>query len=160
MHYSNPSAHNQGRSHLFQCCSTVQRASAVENWPPEWLSQRKGERKFYSFHRWETEAQGRKGGAGKKGKMWYVQGHPGRLLQSEKMNPHFSLHPPSLLSAYKVSILRAAWEFIWVNAIVYSGYQEKPTSSQVQKGSTQFAALQSVQQRKERCISKHSHPAP
>lgn len=64
------------------------------------------ERKYYHphfmFERLKHK-EGKKGQEGRERCKWYVQGHPGRLLQSEKMNPHFSLHPFPLLTTYKVS---------------------------------------------------------
>lgn len=75
------------------------------------------------------------------------------------MNPHFSPHPVPLLSAHKVSTLGAAGEFLWVSATVDGGNPEEPTSSQVQKGPNQLAALESIQQRKDQCINECSHPA-
>lgn len=121
MHYSNLSAHNQGQSHWFQCCSTVQRAPVVASWPPEWLSQGKGKRKFYHPHFTGgrmKHMEGKEGQEIRERCKRYVQGHPGRLLQHEKMNPHFSLHLFFLLSTYKVSTLRAARESLYVSMLL------------------------------------------
>lgn len=160
MHILNPLAHDQEQPHWFQWCSTAQRTSAVDSWPPEQLSQRKGSRKFYHPDFTGGRLKHKEAKEGQERCKWYVQGHPGRLLQSECMNPHFSLHPVPLLSAHKVSTPGAVAEFLWVSATVHGGHPEEPTSSQVQKGPNQFAALESIQQRKDQCINECSHPAP
>lgn len=90
-----------------------------------------------SFSRWETEAQGREGGAGKKGKMQLICSRPPRKTDAEWEHESTFLTPPPFPPLHIQGLhLRAAWEFIRVNAIVCGGYQEEPTSSQMYKGRT------------------------
>lgn len=85
-----------------------------------------------SFFRWETEAQGREGGAGKKGKMQLICSRPPRKTDAEWEHESTFLTPPPFPPLHIQGLhLRAAWEFIRVNSIVCGGYQEEPTSSQM-----------------------------
>lgn len=67
-----------------------------------WLRQRKGSRKFYHHDFTGGRLKHKEAKEGQERCKWYVQGHPERLLQSECMNPHFSLHPVPLLSAHSL----------------------------------------------------------
>lgn len=122
----NPWTHWWGQPPWFQCCSREHLL-----WRIDHLNGLAGRRKRGNFyhhftggrlkHKEEKEGQERC--------KWYVQGHPGRLVQGKLI--HISFHPFSLLSAHKVSALRAAWEFV-VTAVMHDGYQEEPTFLQVQ----------------------------
>lgn len=87
----NSKAHDQG--HWFRHCTDNISFGELITWM---VRERKYYHPHFIFGRLKHKER-------KERCKWYVQGHPGRWLRSEKRNPHFPLHPLPLLTACEVS---------------------------------------------------------